>query len=72
MPDDFKGYEPDDLTWVRMAQLRQGCPHGTVGYSDGVRPETPAPLQNADIDAVFAARQLRQYDEKGDLRGPSR
>ena len=31
---------------------------------------TQAQLQNADIDAVFAMLELRQYDSAGNLRGP--
>jgi hypothetical protein len=57
-----------------LAVERLGPPwHG--GYvwvvHASICPATAAPLQNADIDAVFAMLQLRQYDAQGNLRtGP--
>jgi hypothetical protein len=56
-----------------LAVERLGPPwHG--GYvwvvHASICPATPAPLQNADIDVVFATLQLRQYDAEGNLRGP--
>jgi hypothetical protein len=56
-----------------LAVERLGPPwHG--GYvwvvHASICPVTPTPLQNADIDAVFAMLQLRQYDAQGNLRGP--
>jgi hypothetical protein len=56
-----------------LAVERLGPPwHG--GYvwvvHASICPATPAPLQHADIDAVFAMLQLRQYDAQGNLRGP--
>jgi hypothetical protein len=33
-------------------------------------PKTPAPLQSADVDAVFSMLELHQYDSAGNLRAP--
>jgi len=56
-----------------LAVERLGPPwHG--GYvwvvHASICPTTAAPLQNADIDGVFATLQLRQYDAQGNLRAP--
>ena len=56
-----------------LAVERLGPPwHG--GYvwvvHASICPTTAAPLLNADIDAVFATLQLRQYDAQGNLRAP--
>jgi hypothetical protein len=57
-----------------LALERLGPPwHG--GYvwvvHASICPAAAAPLQNADIEAVFAMLQLRQYDAQGNLRsGP--
>jgi len=54
-----------------LAVERLGPPwHG--GYvwvvHASICPASAAPLQNADIDAIFATLQLRQYDPQGNLR----
>jgi hypothetical protein len=56
-----------------LALERLGPPwHG--GYvwvvHASICPATPATIQKADVDAVFATLQLRQYDAQGNLRGP--
>jgi hypothetical protein len=65
--------EYTDGTCNCLAFERLGPPwHG--GYvwvvHASICPAPPAALQNADIDAVFAMLQLRQYDAQGNLRGP--
>jgi hypothetical protein len=49
-------------------------PHWHGGYvwvvHASICPATQAQLQNADIDAVFAMLELRQYDAQGNLRSP--